>query len=138
VRDPVVKQYITEALKTWRKRNAAMILATQSAEDVPDPDLLRTILESCPTKIFLANPGIDPALARERFLLNYTEAARIATLRPRQDLLLKRPGLSKVVQLNVESESHWIYAQTDPPAGPASRPADVRPMPCSDSKGVSA
>jgi type IV secretion/conjugal transfer VirB4 family ATPase len=138
VRDPVVKQYITEALKTWRKRNAAMILATQSAEDVPDPDLLRTILESCPTKIFLANPGIDPALARERFLLNYTEAARIATLRPRQDLLLKRPGLSKVVQLNVEPESHWIYAQTDPPAGRASLPADARPMPCSDSKGVSA
>ena len=29
-RHPVIKNYIIEALKTWRKKNAAMILATQS------------------------------------------------------------------------------------------------------------
>ena len=79
VRDATVKQYITEALKTWRKRNAAMILATQSTEDFADHGLLRTVLESCPTKFFLANPGIDTARVRDLFHLNHTEAARIAT-----------------------------------------------------------
>ena len=34
--DATLKAYITEALKTWRKRNAAMLLATQSSEDFVD------------------------------------------------------------------------------------------------------
>ncbi len=45
-RDATVKAYITEALKTWRKRNAAMLLATQSSEDFAATDLLRTVIES--------------------------------------------------------------------------------------------
>jgi len=39
VTDSTVKAYVTEALKTWRKRNAAMLLATQSTEDFAAPDL---------------------------------------------------------------------------------------------------
>ena len=37
-----------------------MILATQSSEDFDASDLLRTVVESCPTKFFLANPGDGP------------------------------------------------------------------------------
>jgi len=124
-RDATVKQYITEALKTWRKRNASMILATQSTEDFPDHDLLRTVLENCPTKFFLANPGIDTVRARELFHLNHTEVARIVNLQPRQQALMKRPGLSKVIDLNVEPESRWIYANTAAPERSTSRAADV-------------
>ena len=96
--DPTLKAYITEALKTWRKRNAAMILATQSSEDFAAPDLLRTVVESCPTKFFLANPAMDLDRARQLFHLNQTEAARITTLLPRQQALLKRPDLAKVAE----------------------------------------
>jgi len=67
VTDSTVKAYVTEALKTWRKRNAAMLLATQSTEDFAAPDLLRTVIESCPTKFFLANPNLDINRARELF-----------------------------------------------------------------------
>lgn len=115
VRDDTVKQYVTEALKTWRKRNGAIILATQSTEDFADSDLLRTVLENCPTKFFLANPGIDIQRARQLFHLNHTEAARIASLRPRQEVLLKRPDVAKVVQLNVEPESLWMYGNGPSP-----------------------
>ena len=38
-RDATVKAYITQALKTWRKRNATLVLATQSSEDFADPGL---------------------------------------------------------------------------------------------------
>ena len=107
-RDATVKAYITEALKTWRKRNAAMLLATQSSEDFLDADLLRTVVESCPTKFFLANPNMDLARAREVFHLNHTEAALIQHLRPRQQALLKRPDLSKVINLHVESQPDGI------------------------------
>ena len=34
LRDPAVLSYLAEAAKTWRKKNAALILATQSAVDL--------------------------------------------------------------------------------------------------------
>jgi type IV secretion system protein TrbE len=111
-RDPTVKAYMTEALKTWRKRNAALILATQSSEDFIDVDLLRTVVESCPTKVFLANPGMDVARAQTLFHLNATEAERVAHLLPRQQLLIKRPDVAKVVNLHVDPHSYWMYTNT--------------------------
>ena len=108
-RDPTIKAYITEALKTWRKRNAAMILATQSTEDFATSDLLRTVVESCPTKFFLANPGMDVERARELFHLNHTEASLITHLLPRRQALLKRPDVAKVINLQVDPESYGIY-----------------------------
>lgn len=102
VRDPTVKAYVTEALKTWRKRNAAVLLATQSSQDVVDADLLRTIVESCATKVFLANPDLDASLAKELFHLNDVETHRIMTLQPRRQFLLKRPDASKVLELTVD------------------------------------
>jgi type IV secretion/conjugal transfer VirB4 family ATPase len=118
--DGTLKAYITEALKTWRKRNATMVLATQSSEDFAATDLLRTVVESCPTKFFLANPGIDLDRARQLFHLNHTEASLITTLVPRQQALLKRPDLAKVINLHVDAESAWIYANTptEPPGLP--------------------
>lgn len=112
VRDPAVKTYVAEALKTWRKRNAAVLLATQSSEDFADPDLLRTVVESCPTRCFLANPDLDIAHAKELFHLNDTEARRILDLQPRRQFLLKRPDASKVLELSVDPRAYWIYTNT--------------------------
>jgi type IV secretion system protein VirB4 len=108
-KDPVVKAYMVEALKTWRKHNAALLLATQSDHDFVDVDLLRAVLENCPTKCFLANPGLDVAHTCERFHLTDREAHRIADLRPREQLLLKRPDLSTVLSLHVDETSYAIY-----------------------------
>jgi type IV secretion system protein VirB4 len=111
-RDATVKAYVTEALKTWRKRNAAVLLATQSSQDFADPDLLRTIVESCPTKVFLANPDLDAERARDLFHLNQVEAARIMDLQPRRQFLLKRPDAAKVLELTVDPRAYWIYTNT--------------------------
>src|SRR6266540_4184337 len=54
-----LRAYVEEALKTWRKRNAAMLLATQTIDDFASADLLRTVVESCATKLLLANPALD-------------------------------------------------------------------------------
>jgi len=112
IKDPVVKTYVAEALKTWRKRNAAVLLATQSSEDFVDPDVLRTVVEGCPTTCFLANPDLDVARARELFHLNETEAQRILDLQPRRQFLLKRPNASKVLELTVDPRAYWIYTNT--------------------------
>ncbi|MGH9159031.1 MAG: VirB4 family type IV secretion system protein [Vicinamibacteraceae bacterium] len=112
VRDDTVRAYITEALKTWRKRNATMILATQSSEDFVRSEMLHTVVESCPTKLFLANQGLDLETYQRLFHLNETEAALMANLLPRRQILLKRPDVSKVLNLHVDRHSYWIYTNT--------------------------
>ena len=53
-----------EALKTWRKRNAAILLATQSVDDFASADLLRTVVESCPTQAAAGEPVAGPPAVR--------------------------------------------------------------------------
>ena len=106
---PTIRAYLVEALKTWRKWNAAMLLATQSAEDLRRSEILPVVVESCPTQVFLANPGMDVTAYREMFRLNTVEAEAIANLIPKRQLLLKRPSLSKILNLNVEPVGYWLY-----------------------------
>ena len=109
LRHPTIKDYILEALKTWRSKNAAMLMATQSSDDLLHSDMLNVIIESCPTKIFLANPGMNRELYRSVFQLTETEAALIANLVPKKQFLLKQPGLAKVLNLNVDQKGYWLY-----------------------------
>ncbi len=111
-RHPTIKLYITEALKTWRKKNAAMILATQSSDDLLSSEMLPVVVESCPTKMFLANPGMDKKTYSEIFHLNETEAALISRLIPKQQILVKRPELAKVVNLHVDPKDYWLYTSS--------------------------
>ena len=111
-RNPTIKDYIIEGMKTWRKRNAAVILATQSSADLTRNEMLQVIAESCGTLIFLANPRMDKGQYKELFHLNDKEADLIAGLTPKKQMLIKRPDLSKVVQLNVASKDYWIYTNS--------------------------
>jgi type IV secretion system protein VirB4 len=103
---------VQEALKTWRKRNAAILLATQSVDDFASTDLLRTVIESCPTKLLLANPSLDRAQYADLFRLNPMELDLLTELMPRRQVLLKRPQLAKVLTLNVDPRSYWLYTNT--------------------------
>jgi len=104
-----IQKYIVEALKTWRKTNAAMILSTQSLDELRRSDMLDVIIESCPTKLFLANPDMDRELYRRQFHLNENEVELISTLIPKQQFLIKTPELAKVANLSVDPKSYWLY-----------------------------
>jgi type IV secretion/conjugal transfer VirB4 family ATPase len=112
IQHPTLRAYVQEALKTWRKRNAAMILATQAIDDFASADLLRTVVESCPTKLLLANPALDRRQYGDLFQMNEMELDLVSGLIPRQQILLKRPDLAKVLTLNVDTKSYWIYTNT--------------------------
>jgi len=109
LRNPSIQRYVIEALKTWRKHNAAMVLSTQSLDELRRSDLLDVILETCVTKFFLANPDMDPDLYRHHFHLNDREVELIAGLIPKQQFLVKTPELGKVVNLSVDPKSYWLY-----------------------------
>ena len=86
-----------------------MVLFTQSLDELKRSDILDVIIESCATKIFLANPHMDRELYRRQFHLNDTEAELIPNLIPKQQLLIKTPELAKVANLNVDPKSYWLY-----------------------------
>ncbi|MCE5306095.1 MAG: DUF87 domain-containing protein [Acidobacteriales bacterium] len=111
-RNATTRLYIVEALKTWRKRNAAMILATQSGEDLEQSEILPIVVESCPTKLFLANPGMNEEWYRRTFKLNVTESQAISRLVPKQQILVKRPDFAKILNLNVDPVGYWLYTNS--------------------------
>ena len=109
LRNPRILAYIVEALKTWRKHNAALVLSTQSLDELRKSEILDVLLESCPTKIFLANPDMDLDLYSRQFHLNDHEIELISGLVPKQQMLIKTPDSSKVANLNVDARSYWLY-----------------------------
>ena len=111
LRDPAVLAYLAEAAKTWRKKNAALIMATQSAVDVTGTAGAEALLESMPTKLFLANPEL-PEKAAEMFRLNPSEVATIRGLVSKQELYLRRPNMAATVRLEVDPESYWLYTSS--------------------------
>jgi len=109
LKNPSIQRYVVEALKTWRKHNAAMVLSTQSLDELRRSDILDVIIESCATKIFLANPDMDRELYRRQFHLNENEVELISNLIPKQQFLIKTPELAKVANLTVDRKSYWLY-----------------------------
>lgn len=108
-RNPRIKGYIVEALKTWRKQNAAMILSTQSLDELRKSEILDVVIETCATKIFLANPDMDRELYRNQFHLNDTEINLVASLIPKRQFLIKNHEIAKVANLEVDPKSYWLY-----------------------------
>ena len=72
---------------------------------------------------------MDLERARDLFHLNQTEAALVAQLRPRQQLLIKRPDLAKVVNLHVDPQSYRIYANASGESGTSARASECRDPP---------
>ena len=107
IKNETIRNYVVQAQKTWRKLNAAMILATQSIKELEESGMLQIVAESCPTKIFLANPEMDREVYREAFHLNDTELGIIGDL-TRGQMLIRKAQSSKKVRLNVDSVSYWI------------------------------
>ena len=112
IQHPKLRAYVEEGLKTWRKKNAAMVLATQAVDDLASATLLRTVVESCPTTLLLANPALDRQQYADLFRLNAVQLEQLAALTPRRQLLLKRDQMSKVLTLDVDEASYWLYTNT--------------------------
>ena len=108
-RNPRIKDYIVEALKTWRKQNAAMILSTQSLDELRKSGIVDVIIETCATKIFLANPDMDRELYQDQFHLNETEIECVSSLIPKRQFLIKNHEIAKIANLEVDAKSYWLY-----------------------------
>ena len=111
LQDPAILSYLAEAAKTWRKKNAALVIATQSAVDVTGTAGAEALLESMPTKLFLANPEL-PDKAAATFRLNPSEVNTIRGLIPKRELYLRRTDAAGILRLEVDPASYWLYTSS--------------------------
>ena len=72
-----------------------MLLATQAVEDFASADLLRTVVESCPTKLLLANPALDRRAYAELFQLNEMELDLLSGLAPQESAAVEAPAVDE-------------------------------------------
>jgi type IV secretion system protein VirB4 len=130
--DPAFEYFAKDGPKTWRKLNGVMCVATQSASDVLDSPISRTIIEQTPTKILFPNPDANAAEYIEGFGLSEREFKLIKEqLEPgSRQFLIKQGHYSVVCQLNLKGfdaelkvisgrastvdELHRILSQTGP------------------------
>ena len=86
--EPAFAARIRQWLKTLRKKNVAVVFATQSLADVRDCAIAPAIIESCATRIFLANAqALEPEIRAiyERLGLNARQVELIAHAQPKRD-----------------------------------------------------
>lgn len=85
---PVPGWKFKEWLKTLRKKNVSVVFSSQSLADIEASPIAPVIVESCPTRIFLANErAIEPQIASvyRQFGLNDRQIEIIARATPKRD-----------------------------------------------------
>ena len=96
--DPAFEQFAKDGPKTWRKLNGVMALATQSASDVLESRISRTVIEQTPTKIFFPNPQASPEEYIQGFGLTEREFRLVKEeLEPGARTFLVKQGLHSIV-----------------------------------------
>lgn len=79
---------IREWLKVLRKRNVAVVFATQSLSDVADSPIAPALIENCLTRIFLPNArALEPAVRKvyESFGLSEQQLRLLSAAAPKRD-----------------------------------------------------
>ena len=90
----VFREKLREWLKELRKMNWSVVMASQSLSDAKRSGILDVINESCPTKIFLANPYAEQKEAAELYAdMGVTASQRrvIANMVPKREYFLTSP-----------------------------------------------
>lgn len=94
--DPAFESFAKDAPKTWRKLNGVLCAATQSASDVLQSPISRTIIEQMPTKVFFPNINADAAEYRALGLTD-REVSLIRQIEPGSRRFLVKQGSRSVV-----------------------------------------
>ena len=96
--DRAFETFAKDGPKTWRKMNGVMCLATQSASDVLESPISRTLVEQTPTKVFFPNADANCREYTEGFGLSEREFSLIKEeLEPGSRMFLVKQGHNSVV-----------------------------------------
>ncbi|WP_298722206.1 conjugal transfer protein TrbE [uncultured Ferrovibrio sp.] len=116
---PLFAARLRDWLKTLRKKNVAVIFATQSLADIAASSIAATIIESCPQRIFLPNDRAhEPQLRAiyEGFGLNARQIGLIATASSKRDYYLQSRRGNRLFELGLGPIALSLCAAASPRA----------------------
>ncbi|MDR1083364.1 MAG: conjugal transfer protein TrbE [Deltaproteobacteria bacterium] len=105
--DPVFRSEIREWLKTMRKANCIVVMATQSLADAADSGIMHVLEESCPSKIFLPNFQANSSTQQPHYYglnLNDAQIDIIRSSIPKQDYYITNPSGRRQFQLTLNKK----------------------------------
>jgi len=117
--NPLFAARIREWLKVLRKKNVAVVFATQSLADIAESSIAPAIIESCPQRIFLPNDrAVEPQAraAYERFGLNERQIELIARATPKRDYYLQSRRGNRLFNLRLGRIALAFCGASDPAA----------------------
>jgi type IV secretion system protein TrbE len=115
--NPLFAARIREWLKTLRKKNVAVVFATQSLADISGSSIAPAIIESCPQRIFLPNDrAVEPQAraAYECFGLNARQIELIARATPKRDYYLQSARGNRLFDLALGRIALALCGSSDP------------------------
>jgi len=115
--NPLFAARIREWLKVLRKKNVAVVFATQSLADIANSSIAPAIIESCPQRIFLPNDrAIEPQgrEAYERFGLNERQIELIARAIPKRQYYLQSRRGNRLFELALGQIALALCGTSDP------------------------
>lgn len=109
-------QKIKEWLKTLRKKNVSVVFSSQSLADIEASPIAPVIVESCPTRIFLANErAIEPQIAAvyRQFGLNERQIEIVARATPKRDYYCQSRRGNRLFELGLGSIALTLCAASN-------------------------
>lgn len=116
--DPVFAARIRQWLKTLRKKNVAVIFATQSLADIQHSSIAPALIESCASRIFLPNPqATEPQIRTiyQGFGLNARQIEIVATAQPKRDYYYQSRLGNRVFELGLGPVALAFASASSPP-----------------------
>ena len=114
---PLFAARIREWLKTLRKKNVAVIFASQSLADIDDSGIAPAIIESCPQRILLPNAAaIEPQgrAAYQRFGLNDRQIELVSRATPKRHYYLQSAAGNRLFELGLGPIALALCGSSDP------------------------
>jgi len=106
---PYFLEMIKKWLKTVRKANGAVVMATQSLLDAKNSSMMEVIMGSCATKILLPHPSVLSEANRPLFIdtlrLNERELLVLANGVPKREYFYFSPLGKRMFQLNLRPKT---------------------------------
>jgi type IV secretion system protein TrbE len=106
LRNDVFRERLRDWLKTLRRMNGIVLLATQNLSDICKSDISDVVLEMCPTKILLPNGEAKNPASKEfydRVGLNSRELDILQTSIPKQHYYVISPLGRRLISLGIHN-----------------------------------
>ncbi|HVJ03186.1 MAG TPA: conjugal transfer protein TrbE [Sphingomonas sp.] len=114
---PLFAARIREWLKVLRKKNVAVLFATQSLADIASSPIAPAIIESCPQRILLPNDrAIEPQSreAYQRFGLNARQIELVSRATPKRHYYLQSARGNRLFELDLGPIALALCGASDP------------------------